>query len=325
PLNKNTRVLVTGPTADKLSYLNGGWTITWQGDREELYPHEKFTILQAIEQTIGKEYVTYVPGTEVTNEIDIQAAVKASIGKDVAIVCLGESTYCESPGNITDITLPEPQLLLTQALAGTGISVVIILVEGRPRIIKRIEGMAESIIMAYLPGLEGGRAISDVLFGDFNPCGKLPFTYPRNPNDLTLYDHKPSEHNGEHTYYNPQFPFGYGLSYTTFTYSDLQLEKQRITKGESLNVTVTVTNSGNRSGKEVIQLYLSDLYATVTPSVKKLKGFQKVELKPGESKTVNFTLTPKDLSFIGLENKPVIESGEFTVTISNLKANFFVQ
>ena len=325
PLSKKSKVLVTGPTASKLSYLNGGWTINWQGDREDLYPKDKLTILKAIERKIGKENVVYVPGTTIFEEIDIQAAVTAAQKAEVAIICLGENSYCESVGNINDLTLPEAQLQLALALEQTNIPIVLVLAEGRPRIINKIVDGAQAIVMAYLPGIEGGPAIADVLFGDFNPCGKLPITYPRYPNDLTLYDHKQSENHGSHNVYNPQFPFGFGLSYTTFAYSNLKLDKNSIEKGDSLIILVTVENTGKRSGKEVVQLYLSDMYASVTPSVKRLKRFDKINLQPGESKTVAFTLYEKDLSFIGRDNKPVVEPGEFQVAVGDLKKKFVLK
>ncbi len=324
PLSKKTKVLVTGPTATKLAPLNSGWTITWQGNREDLYPKNKLTILQAIEQKIGKENVTYVPGAGFSEAVDVDAAVLAAKKADVAILCLGEDAYCETPGNISDLTLPEAQLQLAEAVAKTGTPVVLVMTEGRPRLIRRIEGDARAILMAYLPGMEGGVAIADVLFGDFNPCGKLPVTYPRYPNDLTLYDHTYSENSNPDCRYNPQWPFGFGLSYTTFEYSDLKLDKKSIKKGESIKCQVTVKNSGKIAGKEVVQLYLSDLVASVIPPTKRLKGFSKISLEPGQSQTVTFVLTEKDLSFIGMDNRPTVEPGEFKVTIGLLSQSFTV-
>lgn len=325
PLSKTSKVLITGPTANMLSYLNGGWTITWQGDREDLYPKNKLTILQAVENKIGKANVTYVPGTTVDQEIDIPTAVEAAQKTDAAIICIGEKTYCETPGNINDITLPEAQLRLVAAIAKTGTPVALVLVEGRPRLINKIVGEVKSILMAYLPGMEGGRAVADVLFGDANPSGKLPITYPRYPNDFTLYDHKFSENNNPDCRYNPQFPFGFGLSYTTFEYTNLQLDQKEIKTGDAIQISVQVKNTGGRAGKEVVQLYLRDFYASITPSVKKLKRFTKVELAPGEIKTVTFTLNQNDLAFIGRDNKPVVEPGEFEIAIANLKEKFLLK
>ena len=322
PLKKKARVLVTGPAANQLHVLNGGWTITWQGNQEKLFPKDKPTILQAIKEKIGAGRVAFVPGTSFEEEMDIPAAVKAAKKADVAVVCLGEDSYCESEGNIVDLSLPEAQLKLADALEKSGTPIVLVLVEGRPRVIRSIVHEARGIVMAYLPGMEGGRAIADVLFGDVNPSGKLPITYPRHVNDLTLYDHKYSENNDEQHRYNPQFPFGFGLSYTTFAYKDLKLDHKRLRIGEPLKVAVTVSNTGKRAGKEVVQMYLSDLVASVTPSEKRLKGFQKIELSPGESKTITFVLKDRDFSFIGRNNHPQIEPGKFRVFIGNLKQDF---
>lgn len=325
PLPKNERVLVTGPTADMLSYLNNGWTITWQGDREDLYPEEKLTILEAIQEKIGEENVLYFPGTTITDEIDIQEAVFATKNAQVAVVCLGENTYCEGTGNITDLTLPQAQLQLVRRLGETGIPIVLVLVEGRPRIINSIVDDIDAILLAFLPGMEGGPAIADVLFGDYNPCGKLPITYPRYTNDFTLYDHTFAVALNWSARYNPQFPFGHGLSYTTFEYSDLVVSKEKILRGESIDVSVRVRNTGQREGVEVVQLYLSDLYASVTPPVKRLKGFDKVNLKPDEARTVTFQLSEEEMSFIGPENRPVVESGEFLITIGDLQKRFVLE
>jgi len=325
PLPKTARVLVTGPTADKLSYLNGGWTITWQGDREKLYPKGKLTILEAVQQKLSNANVQYVPGASINEELDFAAVVAAAQTADVAVVCLGEATYCETPGNIRDLTLPRAQLKLVKTLAATKIPIVLVLVEGRPRLIHEIVDAAQGIVMAYLPGMEGGRAIADVLFGDVNPSGKLPITYPKFPNDFTLYDHKYSEQATPKNQYDPEFPFGFGLSYTTFAYSDLKLDKPVYSMNDTIRVNVTVTNTGNRPGKEVVQLYLSDLYASVTPSVKRLKRFTKLDLRPAETKTVTFFLTAKDLSFIGKNNRPVVEPGEFEIFVGSLKTSFIVK
>jgi len=194
-------------------------------------------------------------------------------------------------------------------------------VEGRPRLINRIADDAAAIIMAYLPGLEGGVALADVLFGDFNPCGKLPITYPRHPNDLLCYDYKYSEVAPPNRY-DPQFPFGHGLSYTTFLYSDLMLDKKEGLLNEPLEVQVTVTNTGKIAGREVVQVYLSDLVRSVTPPVKQLKWFTGINLNPGESRTIAFTLSAKDLSFIGRENKRIVEPGEFLISVEQLQAKF---
>jgi beta-glucosidase len=340
PLAKNKSVLVTGPTADSLISLNNGWTYVWQGSEESLYPKDRHTIRQAIEAKIGATNVTYVPGTRITRpagstsnntptdkeeEVDIAAAVRAAQNADVVVLCLGEGSYCETPGNITDLNLGEPQIKLAEAIQATGKPVVLVLVEGRPRIINRIADGAKAILMAYNPSNEGGTAIADVLFGDINPSGKLPFTYPRTPNGLINYDHKPFETENTafgNLAFKPQFQFGEGLSYTTFAYSDLRLGKNTISTNQELPVSVTVTNSGRRAGKEVVLVYVSDLVASLSPPNKRLRRFAKIHLEPGQSRALSFKLRGDDLSFIGVNNKPVIEPGEFDVTIGGLTQRF---
>ena len=340
PLAKDRKVLVTGPTADSMISLNNGWSYVWQGSEESLYPKDRPTIRRAIEAKAGAGNVTYVPGTKITRpagstsnntptdveeEVDIPAAVRAAAAADLVVLCLGEGSYTETPGNITDLTLSEPQLRLAEAIEATGKPVVLVLVEGRPRIINRIVDKAGAVLMAYNPGNEGGEAIADVLFGDANPSGKLPFTYPRTPNGLITYDHKAFETEDTsfgNLAFTPQFEFGHGLSYTTFSYKDLRLDKKTLTGNADLSVSVNVTNSGRRAGKEVVQLYVSDLVATLSPAGKRLKRFAKVYLEPGESRTLNFKLSADDLSFIGPNNKPVVEPGEFEVMIAGLKQRF---
>jgi len=321
PLSKDQRVFVTGPTADALSVLNGGWTIVWQGNEETLYPVEKLTILEAIRAEIGAEKTRYAPGVTFNVEIDIPRAVRMAADADVAVVCIGEPAYCETPGNVDDLTITKPQLDLVKAIAKTGKPVVLVLAEGRPRIINEIVALADAIVMAYLPGLEGGPAIADVLFGDVNPSGKLPISYPRYPNSLMTYDHKPSEE-ADVNDYDAQWPFGFGLSYTTFEYSDLILDRTVYRSSDEIRVTVTVTNQGDHQGREVVQLYLRDQVASVTPPVKRLKRFQKITLEPGAAQTVMFVLTADDLSFIGRENKRITEPGVFTLEIGGCSGEF---
>jgi len=342
PLSKNTKILVTGPTSDSLVSMNNGWTWVWQGSEESLYPTDRLTIRKAIEAKVGASNVTWVQGTKITRgpgpsngtptdqeqEVDIAAAVSAAQNADVVVLALGEGSYCETPGNITDLTIGEPQIKLAEAIKATGKPVVMLLVEGRPRIINRIADSASAIVMAYNPSDEGGRAIADILFGDVNPSGKLPFTYPRTPNGLINYDHKPFETENTafgNMAFNPQFQFGEGLSYTTFAYSDLRLGKQTISANEELPVSVIVKNTGNRAGKEAVLVYVSDLVATLSPPGKRLRRFAKINLDPGQSKTLTFKLRREDLSFIGSDNKPVVEPGEFEVRIGPLVQKFTVK
>ena len=238
--------------------------------------------------------------------------MRAAGAADVVVLCLGEGSYAETPGNITDLTLSEPQLRLAEAIEATGKPVVLVLLEGRPRIINRIVDKAGAILMAYNPG-------------NFNPSGKLPFTYPRTPNGLITYDHKAFETEDTafgNMAFTPQFEFGQGLSYTTFSYSDLRLGQKTINGTADLSISVTVTNSGRRAGKEVVQLYVTDLVASLSPAGKRLKRFAKVYLEPGQSRTLTFKLHHDDLSFIGADNKPVVEPGEFEVRIGGLRDKF---
>ena len=342
PLAKNRKVLVTGPTANSLISLNNGWTYVWQGSEESLYPKDRPTILQAIEGKLGKN-VTYVPGTriiraaglpsnitptDIDEEVDIPAAVRAARDADVVVLCLGEGSYTETPGNITDLNLSDVQLRLAESIQATGKPVVLVLVEGRPRLINRIADKAQAILMAYNPGNEGGTAVADVLFGDYNPSGKLPFTYPRTPNGLVTYDHKLFETeatNFGNMAFNPQFEFGHGLSYTTFTYSNLRLGQKMMPANGTMSVSVAVTNSGQRAGKETVILYVRDVVASVAPAGKRVKRFAKIYLEPGQTRTLTFTLRRDDLSFIGTENKPTVEPGDFDVMVGPLKDSFTLQ
>jgi beta-glucosidase len=324
PLKKGQKILVTGPTANLLSALNGGWTFTWQGNEESSYPKDKLTILRAIENAAGAENVTYLPGTTFDKDIDTAAAVNAAGSADVVIAALGEKAYTEGPGSIDDLTLDAAQLHLVTELAKTGKPIVLVLAEGRPRVIHKIAPLSSAIVMAYLPGLEGGRAIADVLFGTVNPSGRLPLTYPAFPNGFATYDYKTIESTKEHKV-AWEFPFGHGLSYTNFAYSDLKLSSPKLAKGGSITVSVVVKNTGDRAGKEVVQLYVSDLYRSISPPNRELKGFQKIELQPGQTKTVAFKLTPADLSFVGLDNKWITEPGVFKVNVFNLQESFMLQ
>jgi beta-glucosidase len=325
PLAGGIKILVTGPTADSLVSLNNGWSHTWQGTKSELYPKDRLTVLGAIEAKAGKQNVRYVAGSALDTEVNIAEAAEAARHADVAIVCVGEGAYAETPGNIEDLTLGDAQLKLAAAVSATGKPVVIVLIEGRPRIINRIADGAAAILMAYNPGNEGGQAIVDVLFGDYNPGGKLPFTYPRYANALIPYDHKPYELQDTsygNTAFRPQFEFGYGLSYTTFAYSDLRVEPKSASVDAEIAVSVTVKNTGRRTGSEVAQLYVSDLVASITPPGKRLKRFAKPHLEPGQSKTLRFTLRPDDLSFVGPNNKSIVEPGEFEVMVAGLTQRF---
>lgn len=327
PLARDRKVLVTGPTADNLIPLSNGWTYVWQGNNAALYPKDRPTVLQAIRAKVGNA-VTYVPGSSFDKEIDIDAAVRAARDADVAVICIGEPSYTETPGNITDLTMTEPQLKLAEAIEATGKPVILVLVEGRPRVINRIVEGAKGILLAYNPSNEGGTAIADVLFGDYNPSGKLPYSYPRTPNGLITYDHKLFETENTsygNTAFSPQFEFGTGLSYTTYAYSNLQVSPKTATLNGPVKVSVTVTNKGQRAGKEAVIVYVRDVVASLAPPGKRVRRFAKISLEPGQSRTLTFTLRREDLSFIGTNNKPVIEPGDFEVLVGGLTERFAIQ
>ncbi len=322
PLSKQASILVTGPTANLLSVMNGGWTITWQGSKEELYPQDKLTLLKAIQQkTSGK--VTYVGGKNFSDEINIEQAVNAARQHDVVVLALGEKPYTETEGNIESLNLDPLQLQLARAIFEIGKPVVLITFGGRPRIITEIADKAQAVVLGFLPGMEGGSAMADILFGDVNPSGKLPISYPRQTNDVVPYDHKPLEAY-EGNQYRPLYPFAHGLSYTSFATNGLRLSTDQIELGESIDVTVNVKNTGARTGKEAVLVYLHDAAASVTRPVKQLKAFKKVELAPGQEQSLQFTLTPQDMSLIGIDMQRVVEAGEFKVMVGHETAEFKV-
>nr|HQU74518.1 glycoside hydrolase family 3 C-terminal domain-containing protein [Calditrichia bacterium] len=321
PLDQDSDILLCGPTADLLMVFNGGWSYTWQGNMEGLYPEQKMTLLEAMQDKLGPGRVTYLPGTSYDQAIDIAAAAEAAQGKDVAVIALGEYPYCETPGNINDLTLPAVQLDLVKAVQATGTPVVLVLLQGRPRIITPVVAESEAILMAYLPGNEGGKAIVEVLFGETNPGGRLPVTYPAYPNALTNYDAKWVETDDPNKM-SVMWPFGHGLSYTTFAYSGLTVQRKNLSLNPEVEVRVTVTNTGQRAGREIVHLYLSDVVRSVSPQVKQLRGFESLFLKPGESRTVSFTLTQPDFLFHDRHNQPVVEAGQFVLSVGNLESGF---
>lgn len=322
------RLLVSGPTADSRIALNNGWSRTWQGDREELFANHRHTVLGALRERFGAERVAYAPGTSYDREVDVAAAVAAAREADLIVLCLGEMAYAETPGNIDELTLPVAQLRLARELIATGKPIVLVLIEGRPRGLRELPEAARAILLSYNPGCEGGNAIADVLLGDVNPSGRLPFTYPRHPNALRTYDHKAFEEQDQSfglTAFRPQFEFGSGLSYTTFEYTDLAVAPAAAPVGSEVTVAVTVRNSGAREGAEVVQLYLQDQVASVTPAVKRLERFAKVTLAPGESRRLSFRLRAEDFAFVGADLRPVVEPGRFTVRVGGLALEVTLQ
>jgi beta-glucosidase len=337
PLDKTKRVLVAGPNANSMRTLNGAWTYSWQGEKVEEFASAYSTIFKALENKIGKENVTYMPGVSYNMngkyyeeyEDNLNATLEAAKQVDAVILCVGENTYTETPGNLNDLYLSDLQTELAQKITAIGKPVILILNEGRPRCISKIEQQIPAIVQTYLPGNFGGVALADILFGDVNPSGKLPYTYPRYPNAIITYYHKPSEERtpveGAYNYdadYNPQFKFGDGLSYTAFKYDSLQLSTHKLKTGEKLTITINVTNTGKREGKEAVQLFISDLVASITPDVKRLRGFEKINLQPGETKKVAFIITADDIGFVNVFNKKVTESGEFKVSIKDKSERF---
>jgi beta-glucosidase len=326
PLTPGTRLLVTGPTAHSLNYLNGGWTGTWQGDDPKYNTPGKQTILEALRAAAGEAQVAYAPGAAINELLDVEAAVAAAADVDVIIACLGEATYTEKPGDIDDLDLPEAQQELVKALAATGKPLVLVLAQGRPRVIREIEPLAEAILMAYLPGNEGAPALADILYGAVNPSGKLPFTYPRYGNDLVTYDHKATEafsRNFDFNAFNPQYPFGFGLSYTNFFYESLELSSDTLSADGVLSVSIAITNGGEVDGMEVAQLYTTDEVASISPSVRRLRAFEKVFIAAGDRVEVSFELRAADLAFVGQDDRWTTEPGWFTVSIGGEKARFY--
>lgn len=330
PLSKTKKYLVAGPSAQSISALNGCWSYTWQGKEEQWYPKDSKTILQTITGKVGAGNVisTTAKGFESPENFDAESLTNAAKKADVIILCLGENAYAESPGNIADLALDENQQELAKAAIATGKPIILVLTAGRPRFITNIEPKTEGILMAYWSGKKTAEAIADVLFGDYNPNGRLPFSYPRSSGEIVLYDRKPAEDIREvfnddvHTGYNPLFAFGTGLSYTSFTYSNLKLSTKELSGDNILQISVMVTNSGKVAGKHTVELYTSDLYASISPDAKRLRAFQKIDLKPGERKIVNFKLNKNDLAFVNAALKTVTEPGEFKVMAGDLSDNF---
>ena len=332
PLAKSDKVLLIGPTANSLNCLNGAWTHTWQGV-DEKYNSDEPTIKEVFEarfdnvQYFEGSRMLMIDGDEADEQAeDLASAVKAAASADVAVVCVGEMPSTERPGDIYSLELADEQKLIVEKLEAAGIPVVLVLVEGRPKVISDIEPLCDAVVQAYLPGDQGAKAIVDVIIGDVNPSGKLPYTYPRYTGAVLHYDHKQSEvinaNTWQNDFYHPQWDFGFGLSYTTYEYSNLQLSAATIRSNDELKVSVDVKNAGERDGKEVVQLYTRDHFASISPALKKLKRFEKVELKSGESKTVEFTISAKDLEFFGMENEWIAEDGKFSVMVGGLTADF---
>ena len=327
PINaSNEKVLVCGPSANSMNLLNGAWTHTWQGVDSRFNTKGKFTIFEAM-SLYNASNVSYALGSEIDSLKDIEACVQAAKLVDKIVVCLGETPCTEIPGNIDNLDLSVAQKTLVKRLKELNKPIVLVCCFNRPRLLNEIAGIVDAILYAYLPGDEGGRAISDCLFGVKNPSGKLPFTYPSSQNSFVHYDRKHSEDldvDFSENAYKPQFDFGFGLSYTKFEFSDFSLSKDTLNNFDSLVLEVNVKNIGDRTGQEVVQLYYSDLVASITPSVKKLMAFSKISLQPNETKTIVFSVHKKDLSFVNKELQEVTEKGDFDLIINNQKKRIYV-
>ena len=338
PLSPNThqsspKILLTGPNANQMRCLHGGWSYTWQGSNAEDLAEKYNTIYEALCNKYGKDHIILEQGVTYKekgryyeeNKPEIERAVAAAAQADVIIACIGENSYTETPGNLTDLWLSKNQRDLVKELAKTGKPIVLVLNEGRPRLIADIEPLAKAIVDILIPGNYGGDALANLLAGDANFSAKMPYTYPREINSLNTYDYKVSEvvgtMAGAYDYdakVSLQWPFGYGLSYTTYEYSNLKVDKATFTADDILTVTVDVKNTGSRAGKEAVLIYSSDLVASIVPDNRRLRDFTKIALEPGEVKTVTFQLPAKNLAFVGADGRWTLEEGDFLLRVGRL-------
>ena len=334
PLAKGTKILLAGPNANSMRCLNGGWSYSWQGHLADECAGAYNTIYESLCNKYGKENIIYEPGVTYApykndnwweeNQPEIEKSVAAASRADVIIACIGENSYCETPGNLTNLTMSENQRNLVKALAATGKPVILILNQGRPRIINDIVPLAKAVVNVMLPSNYGGDALANLLAGDANFSGKMPFTYPKHINALANYDYKPCENMGQmggnynyDSVMDVQWEFGFGLSYTTYSYSNLKVDKTSFTADDVLTVSVDVTNTGKVAGKESVLLYSKDLVASSTPDNIRLRNFEKIELNPGETKTVTMQLKGSDLAFVGYDGKWRLEKGDFKLKCGN--------
>ena len=332
PLAKGKKILLTGPNANQMRCLHGGWSYTWQGSKAEDLAEKYNTIYEALCNKYGKENIILEQGVTYNedgayydeNEPQIQKAVEAAAGADVIIAAIGENSYTETPGNLNDLWLSKNQRDLVKELAKTGKPIILVLNEGRPRLLADIEPLAKAVVDILIPGNYGADALANLLAGDANFSAKMPYTYPREINSLNNYDYKVSEEvgtmAGAYNYdakVSLQWPFGYGLSYTTYEYANLKVDKTQFTADDILTVTVDVKNTGSCAGKEAVLLYSSDLVASIVPDNRRLRDFTKIALEPGEVKTVTFQLPAKQLAFVGADGKWTLEEGDFILKVGN--------
>jgi len=339
PLKKGTKILVSGPNANSIRTLNGGWSYSWQGEKCEEFTKDYNTIFDALADRFGDNAVTLVEGVSydfagpyhAEYNSGISRAVSMAGKADVIVLCLGENSYTEKPGDLNDLNISTLQQQLATALINTGKPVILVLNQGRPRLITNFHEGMKAILNSYLPGNRGGDAIADILSGRVNPSGKLPYSYPKYPNALLTYYHKPSEvagrTEGVYNYAGSSdllFQFGFGLSYTSFSYDNLTVSRDTLFPGDTAMVSIRITNSGEVAGKEVVQLYSAAHYSSVTPDVRRLRGFKKIDLKPGESTIVRFAITPRDLSFINRNLSRVTEPGNYTIIVGELTCTIMI-
>jgi beta-glucosidase len=336
PLAKGKKILLAGPNANQMRCLDGGWSYTWQGSKAEDLAVKYNTMYEALCNKYGKDQIILEQGVTYNeqgsyydeNVPQIDKAVRAAADADVIVAAIGENSYCETPGNLNDLTLSRNQLDLVKALAKTGKPIILVLNEGRPRLVAEIEPLAKAVVDILLPGNYGADALANLLAGDVNFSAKMPYTYPREINSLANYDYKVSEEvetmSGAYNYdakVSLQWPFGYGMSYTSYEYSNLKVDKSSFNADDVLTVSVDVKNTGSCAGKEPVLLYTSDLVASMTPDNKRLRDFTKIALQPGETKTVTFRLPAKDMAFVGADGRWTLEEGDFTVKIGRLTQN----
>ena len=336
PLRPGMKLFVTGPTANSMRSLNGGWSYSWQGHIADAYAKDHNTILEALQQRFGNDNIIYRPTVTFDEkgswqselrctDAEFAEAAVCAVKADALILCIGENSYCETPGNLSDLHLSPLQRDMVRRFASLDRPIILVLNEGRPRIIADIEPLASAVIDIMLPGNFGGDALARLMAGDANFSGKLPFTYPREINSLVTYDYKTSEEvgsmEGAYDYdarVNVQWPFGYGRSYTTYTYSDLKVDKTEFDASDALTVTLLVTNTGQMHGKESVLLFSSDHVASIVPDNKRLRAFTKLALMPGETREVRFTIPATDLAFVGADGRWTLEEGDFTLTVGQL-------
>ena len=320
PLAEGTRILLTGPGCRSLPALHGPWSYTRQGADPAAYPADLKTVLQAFEDVQANNEITFVPGTGFDYVVDLDRAVRAAQRVDVIVCVLAENP---GAGDLDNLALPSAQAELVKALS-FGKPLIVVLLENRPRLITETDSFANAVLFASHPGPFGGQAIHEVLTGVVNPAGKLPFTYPRSPHALLTYDHKVSDTNDDEPF-APLYPFGHGLSYTSFAYKNLQLTNAELEAFDTLELSVDLANTGDRAGDEVVEVYIRDLYATITPPVKRLRAFRKIHLDPGQEETVTFSIPLTHLSFFDRKNRPVLEPGGFEVYVGDQSGGFTVK